>query len=73
MKTNELGDKILDSAIELMVFSLSGVPTDNDTKQAYKALATDLILSPTKSIKREIPRRLRMLRGKYEQASTWLH
>jgi hypothetical protein len=46
MKTKEISDQLLDCAIDLALYSLPGMmDTDKDARQAYRILASELILS----------------------------
>ncbi|MEJ2880409.1 hypothetical protein [Pedobacter sp. GR22-6] len=49
MKTKEISDQLLDCAIDLAMYSLPGMmDTDKDARQAYRILASELILSQPK-------------------------
>ena len=63
MKTKELSEKLVNCAIDLALYSVPGMAdADKDSREAYKALATDLLLSGSrKSLKRIIPFRLHQL------------
>ncbi|RZK77851.1 MAG: hypothetical protein EOO85_07770 [Pedobacter sp.] len=51
MKTKHLPDQLVDYAVQLALYSVPGMAdTDVDARKAYKALATDLLLTqPRKS------------------------
>jgi hypothetical protein len=51
MKTKYLPDQLVDCAVQLALYSLPGMAdTDKDAREAYKALATELIIiQPRKS------------------------
>jgi hypothetical protein len=54
MKTKHLPDQLVDCAVQLALYSLPGMAdTDKDAREAYKALATELLLvKPRKSWQR---------------------
>jgi hypothetical protein len=54
MSTKEISDQLLDCAIDLALYSLPGMmDTDKDARQAYRILASELILSqPQRRIRR---------------------
>jgi hypothetical protein len=54
MKTKEISDQLIDCAIDLAMYSLPGMmDTDKDARQAYRILASELILSqPQRRLRR---------------------
>ena len=63
MKTRELSQKLVNCAIDLAMYSVPGLAeADKDSREAYKTLATDFLLSaPRKSFKKIIPFRMNHL------------
>jgi hypothetical protein len=66
MKTKLLPDQLVDCAVQLALYSLPGMAdTDKDAVQAYKALATELLLTqPKKSWQRLIHYRSKTAKNK---------
>lgn len=57
MKTKEISDQLVDCAINIAMYSLpGGMDADKDALQAYKTLATDMLLAqPRKQLSKIKP------------------
>lgn len=69
MKTKEISDQLVDCAINIAMYSLpGGLDTDKDALQAYKTLATDMLLSqPRKQLSKIRPFRFLHLGSKRQE------
>ncbi|WP_442588391.1 hypothetical protein ACSBL2_20335 [Pedobacter sp. AW31-3R] len=65
MKTKDLSAKLVDCAIHVALYAVPGMmESDKEVKEAYKALATDLLLlKPRKSLQHLIPFRMHQIRS----------